>query len=193
MFDGFKDSWGLIYLLQELGLTEASVEGKSAKEIFELFKKVLRQFSEELDGVFPSIPHAPACSRRQKSKTPAPAVKSLKDRIEEAGKDPRIPVQVMEAIEKNKLNAVGHSGSKYSELIETLLAIPWGKIQKIDVTPEAFEEGLERSHYGLRKPKETHLRFLYQPHLALSSSSVKKTLHRGGATAAPFCLWARLA
>ena len=91
---------------------------------------------------------------KAESKTPAHAVKSLKDRIEEAGKDPRIPAQVMEAIEKNKLNAVGHSGSKYSELIETLLAIPWGKIQKIDVTPKAFEAGLERSHYGLRKPKE---------------------------------------
>jgi ATP-dependent Lon protease len=153
VFDGFKDNWGLIYLLQELGLHDISVEGKSAKEIFELFKRVLRQFSEELDGVVPSVPPQPASAAE--SKTPAPAVKSLKDRIEEAGKDPRIPVQVMEAIEKNKLNAVGHSGSKYSELIETLLAIPWGKIQRIDVTPEAFEEGLDRSHYGLRKPKET--------------------------------------
>jgi ATP-dependent Lon protease len=60
----------------------------------------------------------------------------------------------MEAIEKNKLNAVGQSGSKYSELIETLLEIPWGEMRKIDVTPKAFEEGLDRSHYGLRKPKE---------------------------------------
>jgi len=153
VFDGFKDNWGLIYLLQELGLREISVEGKSAKETFELFKRVLRQFSEELDGVLPSVPPQPAAEAE--SKTPAPAVKSLKDRIEEAGKDPRIPPQVIEAIEKNKLNAVGHSGSKYSELIETLLAIPWGKIQGIDVTPEAFEQGLERSHYGLRKPKET--------------------------------------
>ncbi len=152
VFDGFKDSWGLIYLLQELGLPEAGVEGKSAKETFELFKRVLRQFSEELDGVFPSVPPQPAL--KAEPKTPAPVVKSLKDRIEEAGKDPRIPVQVMEVIEKNKLNMVGQSGSKYSELIETLLAIPWGKMRKIDVTPKAFEEGLERSHYGLRKPKE---------------------------------------
>ncbi|MGO9572190.1 MAG: S16 family serine protease, partial [Desulfomonilaceae bacterium] len=113
---------------------------------------VLRQFSEELDGVFPSVPPQPAL--KAEPKTPAPVVKSLKDRIEEAGKDPRIPVQVMEVIEKNKLNMVGQSGSKYSELIETLLAIPWGKMRKIDVTPKAFEEGLERSHYGLRKPKE---------------------------------------
>ena len=57
-------------------------------------------------------------------------------------------------IDKNKLNAVGHSGSKYSELIETLLAIPWGKIHQIEVSPEAFEDGLNRTHYGLARPKE---------------------------------------
>jgi endopeptidase La len=153
VFSVFKGNWGLIFLLQELGLPEDGVEGKSAKEVFELFKKVLRQFSEELDGVFPSVDLRQTAPKVE-SKTPEPAVKSLRDRIEEAAEDPRIPVQVIEIIEKNKLNAVGHSGSKYSELIETLLAIPWGKIQRIEVTPEAFEEGLERSHYGLRKPKE---------------------------------------
>ncbi len=154
VFVGFKDDWGLIYLLQELGLTQASVEDKSAKEIFELFKKASKQLSEELDGLFPSVQPAPPQPKAE-VKAPAHAIKSLKDRIEEAGKDPRIPVQVMEVIEKNKLNVMGQSGSKYSELIETLLAIPWGKMRKIDVTPKAFEEGLDRSHYGLRIPKET--------------------------------------
>ncbi len=61
----------------------------------------------------------------------------------------------MAVIDKNKLNLAGQSGSKYSELIETLLSIPWGRMQKIDVSPTDFAEGLERSHYGLRKPKET--------------------------------------
>ena len=44
----------------------------------------------------------------------------------------------MDVIDKNKLNAVGHSGPKYSELIETLLAIPWGKQKRIGYfsTPE---------------------------------------------------------
>jgi ATP-dependent Lon protease len=52
------------------------------------------------------------------------------------------------------MNAVGHSGPKYSELIETLLAIPWGRFHKIRVSPEQFEEGLNRTHYGLEKPKD---------------------------------------
>jgi DNA polymerase III delta prime subunit len=34
------------------------------------------------------------------------------------------------------------------------LAIPWGKIYPIQVTAEAFEGGLNRSHYGLERPKE---------------------------------------
>ncbi len=68
--------------------------------------------------------------------------------------DPLFPREVLEVIEKNKLNAVGHSGSKYSELIETLLAIPWAKLQPIEVSPEQFQEGLNTSHYGLEKPKE---------------------------------------
>ena len=80
--------------------------------------------------------------------------KTLKERIEEAKTDPDVPQQVVELIEKNKMNAAGQSGAKYTELIETLLAIPWGEIKKIRVTPEEFEEGLARSHYGLKKPKE---------------------------------------
>ncbi len=75
--------------------------------------------------MFPSVPPQPA--PKAESKTPAPAVKSLKDRIEEAGKDPRIPAQVMEAIEKNKLNAVGHSGSKYQRADRDAVSDSLGK------------------------------------------------------------------
>jgi ATP-dependent Lon protease len=60
----------------------------------------------------------------------------------------------MEVIEKNRRSAGGQSGAKYTELIETLLAIPWGRVQKIDTRPEEFEEGLNLTHYGLKKPKE---------------------------------------
>lgn len=80
--------------------------------------------------------------------------KTLKERIEEAKIDPDVPRSVIELIEKNKMNAAGQSGAKYTELIEILLAIPWGKIKRIWVSPEEFEDGLNRSHYGLRKPKE---------------------------------------
>ncbi|MFZ2448074.1 MAG: S16 family serine protease [Syntrophobacteraceae bacterium] len=83
-----------------------------------------------------------------------PQAKTLKERIDEARANPDIPRPVVELIEKNKMNAAGQSGAKYTELIETLLAIPWGKIKRIWVSPGEFEDGLNRSHYGLKKPKE---------------------------------------
>lgn len=153
VFDTFKDRWGIVYLLQEFGWSESMVEGKDTKQIFELFRESLARFLEETRGLFGIVPPVKEVPRTEKKAVEQP-VKSLKDRIEEAKKDPAFPSQVMEVIDKNKLNAVGHSGSKFSELIETLLAIPWGKIQEIKVTPEEFEQGLDRSHYGLKKPKE---------------------------------------
>ncbi len=153
VLNAFKERWGLVYLLHELGVPENSVEGKDPRQLYELFRRALKEFSDETEGLFPSAPLEPAAPPSKPAATPV-ALKSLKDRIEDARTNPAFPPQVMEVIDKNKLNAVGHSGAKYSELIETLLAIPWGKIQKIRVTPEAFEKGLDLSHYGLKRPKE---------------------------------------
>lgn len=154
VFAGFKERWGIVYLLQEFGWSESMVDGKDTKQIFELFRGSLDRFLEETKGLFGGVPPVREVPVTVE-KIVEPPVKSLKDRIDEAKKDPTFPPQVMEVVDKNKLNAVGHSGSKFSELIETLLAIPWGKIQGIKVTPEEFEQGLDRSHYGLKKPKET--------------------------------------
>ncbi|MEN6439323.1 MAG: S16 family serine protease [Syntrophobacter sp.] len=96
----------------------------------------------------------PAGSPQPRPGTVPQHAKTLKERIEEARIDPDIPRSVIELIEKNRMNAAGQSGAKYTELIETLLAIPWGKIKRIWVTPEEFENGLNRSHHGLRTPKE---------------------------------------
>ncbi len=153
VLNAFKDNWGLIYLLQELGLPENSVENKTMREAFELFRDTLKKFSEETKGLFSAMPSPPPATRVVSEPVPV-KVKTLKDRIEDARNDPLFPTQVLEVIDKNKLNAVGHSGAKFSELIETLLAIPWGKIEKIPVTPEQFELGIDSTHYGLRKPKE---------------------------------------
>jgi endopeptidase La len=153
VFHAFKDRWGLIYLFHELDLPDSSLEEKGDEEIFSLFKDNLAMFSTEKGPGTPSHLPAQRAGKRTEELGPIP-VKSLKDRIEEARNDPAFPRQAMEVIEKNKTSAVGHSGPKYTELIETLLAIPWGKIQKIDVRPEDFEEGLKRTHYGLKKPKE---------------------------------------
>jgi len=94
-------------------------------------------------------------SQQAKTESVPQHAKTLKERIEEARIDPDIPRSVIDLIEKNRMNAAGQSGAKYTELIETLLAIPWGKIKRIWVTPDEFENGLDRSHYGLWKPKET--------------------------------------
>lgn len=153
VFNDFKASWGLFNLMEELGIPVSGVEGKSTIEIFPIFRNSLRQFYEEANGFFSPEPPAPPAQRAEPKPSPAPA-KSLRDRIEDARREPTVPAQVIEVLDKNKLNAVGHSGTKYSELLETLLAVPWGKIQKIDVSPEQFEIGLDRSHYGLRKPKD---------------------------------------
>lgn len=153
VLDEFKDRWGLQSLLVELGLPEESLVGKDADGIFDLLGESLKKFLAEAGDFQPQVSPVQAVPLSP-AKTLQPQVKTLKDRIEEIRKDPAFPLQVMEVIEKNKLNATGVSGYKYSELIETLLAVPWGKIQSIDVSPGEFEEGLNRTHYGLWKPKE---------------------------------------
>ena len=147
VFNTFKERWGLVSLLHELDLPEASLEGKNAKDVFLFFKSVLKK-SEEIKPLSP-LPKSGPPAPESRVKT-----KSLNDRIEEARKNALFPGQVLDLIDKNKMNAVGHSGPKYSELIETLLTIPWGRLQRIHVSPASFEQGLNRSHYGLEKPKE---------------------------------------
>jgi len=142
-----------MYLFHELDLPDSFLEDKEEKEIFAFFKDNLSMFSAQKGMGTPSLPPGQKAPERTDELRPTP-VKALKDRIEEARNDPAFPRQALEVIEKNKTSAVGHSGPKYTELIETLLAIPWGNIQKIEIRPEDFEKGLNRNHYGLKKPKE---------------------------------------
>ncbi len=152
VFRAFMDRWGLVDLLRELDLPETTVDAETQEEFLQRFAAALYSHLEETSTErFIRPPSAvPAEPLRPGGMTG----KGLMERIEEARANPAIPRQVLEVIDKNKQNAVGHSGSKYSELIETLLAIPWGKIRQIQVSPEAFEAGLNRSHYGLQTPKE---------------------------------------
>lgn len=78
----------------------------------------------------------------------------LDKRIEEANQNPSFPRHVMEFIHKNKPKAEDPGDPVYTEIIETLLSIPWGIIPKRGITSEEFKESLNRSHYGLQKPKE---------------------------------------
>jgi endopeptidase La len=179
VFHSFKDRWGLVELFKELELPEKALANKSSEELLELFKAGLLGVRRE-EALRPPAQPAELGPRR----TPEPserAGKSLKERIEEAANDPAIPPRVLELIDKNKQNAVGYSSSKYSELIETLLAIPWGKIRKIEVSPEAFERGLNLSHYGLQTPKEiicdffTNLIWRYQRFSQAETATWRRT------------------
>ena len=179
VFHSFKDRWGLVELFMELELPKKTIENRSSEELFFLFKGALGGQRTE-DMPLPPVPSA----GEPRPVGPGPGTgreKSLKDRIEDARNDPAIPPRVIEFIDRNRLNAVGHSGSKYSELIETVLAIPWGKIRKIEVSPRDFEEGLNRSHYGLQVPKEvlcdffSNLIWRYQGFSESEASGWKRT------------------
>lgn len=79
---------------------------------------------------------------------------TLKERVEQARRDPRVPAAVLGAIDANESNLQGHSRTKYTEFIDTLLSVPWGRLQKLDVGPREFTLGLDQSHFGLDRPKE---------------------------------------
>jgi ATP-dependent Lon protease len=150
VFAALHDRWDLRQLGRELRLPEKSLaEATDLTALFGLFKAALLQLPQGAPGAAAPVQAGPPAKAAE-----VPRERSLKDRIEEARSDPAFPPQVLEVIDKNKLNAVGHSGAKYSELIETLLAIPWGRIRRIEASPAAFEAGLNGSHYGLERPKE---------------------------------------
>jgi endopeptidase La len=153
VFNNFRQVWGLVNLFRELEIPNASFDDKEPKEVFEYFKENLHLFKDKLkpDEKETCLPPPPI----PKSKIAGPAdVKSLAERIDEAKENPEFPADVLAVIEKNKTSMLGQSGSKYSEFVDTLLTIPWGKVKKIEVTADSFELGLENSHFGLERAKE---------------------------------------
>ncbi|MBI4962706.1 MAG: AAA family ATPase [Desulfomonile tiedjei] len=151
---GFNDRWGLEGVLRDLGLPKERWAVNDEAGTLALFEERLNKFLDETRDFQPKVGPTQALPAAP-SKPVQPEAKTLKDRIEEVRNNPAFPLQVMEVIDKNKLNTAGVSGYKYNELIETLLAIPWGRIHSIDVLPEEFEAGLNNTHYGLCRPKET--------------------------------------
>jgi ATP-dependent Lon protease len=152
LFKLFTVKWGTESILSDLDGSADLDPSQPVIKLYDVFKKHLEEFVEPEDILNQHrLQGRPAQSTIDPASQPA---KTLKERIDEARNNPDMPQAVIELIEKNKMNAAGQSGAKYTELIETLLAIPWGKIKKIWVSPEEFDEGLNRSHYGLKKPKE---------------------------------------
>ncbi|MHC1742178.1 MAG: S16 family serine protease [Syntrophobacteraceae bacterium] len=151
MLKGLLETPGPASLCRDLELPQTGVNAASSESFFTVFRDAVRARIQEMRG---GVEIQPLAVPRPAQEPLEPPLKSLKDRIDEAHADPRFPAQVLAVIDKNRLNTVGHSGSKYSELLETLLAVPWGRIEPIRVPPEVFEEGLHRTHYGLQRPKE---------------------------------------
>jgi ATP-dependent Lon protease len=83
-----------------------------------------------------------------------PPQRTLDQRVQAARADPKVPRSVLKAIDRNSNNLSGQSKAKYTEFVETLLAVPWGEIRPIDVGPREFAAGLNSSHFGLERPKE---------------------------------------
>jgi ATP-dependent Lon protease len=151
IFRVFISRLDVLDLFHELDLPEEALKGKEASEVFEMFRTKLTEHFRESAQTVTANPVSAGAPSAPEAAVP---VKDLKERIEEARKDPLMPRAVMDLIDKNRVYTSGSSGPKYTELIETLLAIPWGKIKRISLSPAEFEQGLNRTHYGIEKPKE---------------------------------------
>ncbi|MGC9193864.1 MAG: S16 family serine protease [Syntrophobacteraceae bacterium] len=180
LFTLFNNRFGLGMIFDQLGVSPLLDREMEISKLFEIFRTHLEAPVQPADTF--NTRHGQWKTTSQPGTVPPQQSRSLKERIDEARADPDVPHSVIEVIEKNRMNATGQSGAKYTELIETLLTIPWGRIKKIWVSPEEFYEGLNRSHYGLNKPKEiisdlfANLIWRYQ-HFKESES---KSWHRTG-------------
>ncbi|MFP5214086.1 MAG: S16 family serine protease [Acidobacteriota bacterium] len=152
-FNSTRERWSAQPVFEELGVVESALNGLDDRALFDLFVRA----AQERVAPHKATAHAeaPPPAPKPANRTAKPAnPKAIKELIEEAEANPTFPPQALDLIYKNRQNASGQSGAKYTELIETLLAIPWGRVRHISVSPEAFEAGLHQSHHGLAKPKE---------------------------------------
>ena len=151
-FDHLSERWGAEKVLRELEVTEPP-ESEDA-----MFAALVRRLTE-LQARQPGTAASPSTATMPDGKGGGvargePETLSLEDRVARAKSDSNVPRAVITAIEKNRQNLSGHSKAKYTEFIETLLAVPWGVIEPITVGPREFAAGLDASHYGLDRPKE---------------------------------------
>jgi MoxR-like ATPase len=149
IFTSFKERWGVAALLHDTEIVDPAAGGLAPETLFELFSARVMEFTAVAKRRKPPVPEPEL--QRSPAAPPRP---SLAERVEAARADLLVPRGVVDLIDRNRAGAVGVSGSKYTELIETLLQVPWGKIHRIDVSAEQFVAGLERGHYGLERPKE---------------------------------------
>jgi len=155
LFDAFLAGHRRDHALRDLEIMTEDLDPGDADAVYQAF--VQRVAGRPPQAATPEAPPvtrlAPALEGPHLSgEWPKPD--SLRQRIEAARLDPRVPPSVKRAIDNNATNIESHSSAKYTEFIETLLSIPWGTIQPIDVGPREFSAGLDAGHFGLAAPKE---------------------------------------
>ena len=158
LFNGFLDRWPAEEFLREIDVEPSLVDSKLPDALFERFVQRLATRTsvgpeDVVDGAPPPATEPLLDSPVLSNERPKPTG-SLRDRVEAARLDPMVPRSVLRAIDNNFENIDGHSKAKYTEFIETLLALPWGEIRPIEVGPREFTAGLEDSHFGLAAAKE---------------------------------------
>ena len=158
LFDGFLNRWPAEEFLREIDVEPSPADLGLPDALFERFVQSLAAKApvgpeDEVHRAPPPATEPLLDSPVLSNERPKPAG-SLRERIEAARVDPMVPGSVLRAIDNNFENIDGHSKTKYTEFIETLLAVPWGAISPIEVGPREFAAGLENSHFGLAAAKE---------------------------------------
>jgi ATP-dependent Lon protease len=153
LFFGLLERWPAAEIAHELGLLESPDDPER------LFAELLRRLDElEPRTVDAPPPEPPQPERFLDSPlldgAPPRSSRSLRDRVDVARQDPRVPEPVIRVIDNNIDSIDSQSKAKYTEFIETLLAVPWGRVQPIEVGPREFAAGLDAGHFGLERPKE---------------------------------------
>ncbi len=154
LFEKFATAERRDHVLRNLELDGEELDPADDDSVYEaLIRRLAGRSAPAAPAAPPETQLAPALEGPHLSGE-YPEPDSLKQRIEVARQDPRVPQAVKRAIDNNASNISSHSSAKYTEFIETLLAIPWGTIQPIDVGPREFAAGLDAGHFGLAAPKE---------------------------------------
>jgi ATP-dependent Lon protease len=154
VFDGCLERWDSARFFRELEIEADGVEPGDREALFERFLARISWPQPAAAATAAPRPRLePSLDSPMLDAGRAPST-SLRDRIEAARSDPRVPRSVIRAIDNNVDNIEGHSKAKYTEFIETLLTVPWCSVDPIEVGPREFSAGLEASHFGLDKPKQ---------------------------------------
>jgi ATP-dependent Lon protease len=154
LFEAFIATHEPARVLRDLELDVSDLELEDDDAVYEAFLSYLERRSTPASETTPTETRLAPALEGPHADGEWPQPGTLKERIEATRLDPRVPESVKRAIDNNVSNIGSHSSAKYTEFIETLLAIPWGTVRPIEVGPREFAAGLDAGHFGLAAPKE---------------------------------------